>query len=132
MESMSCSEQNTIRNFVRKSLTKSRFICFFFLQRLFFPSSSDSDVGFKVLSVTTGPITFKDSFCFLPFSLATFPKAFGLVEVKRGFFLTFLTPVKIKSMKVPCHRATCLIPMECIMKNEANLSSGTKNKLNAT
>ena len=84
---MSCSEQNTIRNFVRKSLTKSRFICFFFLQRLFFPSSSDSDVGFKVLSVTTGPITFKDSF--LPFSLATFPKAFGLVEVKRGFFPHF-------------------------------------------
>ena len=89
MESMSCSEQNTIRNFVRKSLTKSRFISFFFLQRLFFPSSSDSDVGFKVLSVTTGPITSKDSFCFLPFSLATFPKAFGLVEVNRGIFPHF-------------------------------------------
>ena len=37
-------------------------------------------------SVTTGPITFKDSFCFLPFSLASFPKAFELVDLKKGFF----------------------------------------------
>ena len=37
-------------------------------------------------SVTTGPNTFKDSFCFLPFSLASFPKAFELVDLKKGFF----------------------------------------------
>lgn len=30
-------------------------------------------VGIKVLCVTTGPIIFKESFCFFPFSLATFP-----------------------------------------------------------
>lgn len=29
--------------------------------------------GIKVLCVTTGPIIFKESFCFFPFSLATFP-----------------------------------------------------------
>ena len=45
-------------------------------------------VGIKVLSVTSGPITHKDSFCFLPFSLASCPKAFELVELKKGFFPT--------------------------------------------
>ena len=40
-------------------------------------------VGIKVLSVTSGPITFKDSLCFLSFS---FPKAFELVELKKGLF----------------------------------------------
>ena len=43
-------------------------------------------VGIKVLSVTSDPITSKDSFCFAPFSLASFPKAFELVELKKGFF----------------------------------------------
>ena len=57
-------------------------------------------VGIKVLCVTTGPIIFKESFCFFPFSLATFPQAFGLVELKSDFYLSCLTPVKIKSMKV--------------------------------
>ena len=31
---------------------------------------------------------FKDSFCFLPFSLASFPKAFELVELKKRIFST--------------------------------------------
>ena len=37
-------------------------------------------------SITTGAITFKNSFCFLPFSLASFPRAFELVDLKKGFF----------------------------------------------
>ena len=44
------------------------------------------NVGNKVLSFTNGPLTFKDSLCFLPMPLANFPKTFGLTEMKKGFF----------------------------------------------
>ena len=43
-------------------------------------------VGVKVLSFTSDRITFKDSLCFLPFSLASFPATFGLTELCKGFF----------------------------------------------
>ena len=40
----------------------------------------------KVLFFTSDRLTFKDSLCFLPFSLATFPSTFGIQELVRGFF----------------------------------------------
>ena len=43
-------------------------------------------MGAKVLSFKTGPITFKDSLCFLPFPLAAFPSTFGIKELKKGYF----------------------------------------------
>ena len=43
-------------------------------------------VGAKVLSFKSGPLTFKDSLCFLPMPLANFPATFGLSELKKGFF----------------------------------------------
>ena len=43
-------------------------------------------VGAKVLSLKNDLITFKDSLCFLPFSLASFPATFGLTEQCKGFF----------------------------------------------
>lgn len=43
-------------------------------------------VGTKVLSLRNGDITFKDSLCFLPFPLASFPATFGLTELCKGFF----------------------------------------------
>ena len=43
-------------------------------------------VGTKVLSFRVGCITFKDSFCFLPMSLASFTSTFGPTELKKGFF----------------------------------------------
>lgn len=43
-------------------------------------------VGAKVLSLTTGPIKFVDSLCFLPFPLSSFPSTFGLTELKKGVF----------------------------------------------
>ena len=43
-------------------------------------------VGAKVLSFQSGPLTFKDSFCFLPMPLASFPKTFGITELKKGYF----------------------------------------------
>ena len=43
-------------------------------------------VGVKVLSFTSDRLTFKDSLCFLPFSLASFSITFGLTELCKGFF----------------------------------------------
>ena len=43
-------------------------------------------MGAKVLSFKTGPITFKDSLCFLPFPLSAFPNTFGIKEIKKGYF----------------------------------------------
>ena len=43
-------------------------------------------VGAKVLSFQSGPLTFKDSLCFLPMPLSAFPATFGLVELKKGYF----------------------------------------------
>ena len=43
-------------------------------------------VGAKVLSFQSGPLTFKDSLCFLPMPLASFSQTFGITELKKGYF----------------------------------------------
>ena len=43
-------------------------------------------IGAKVLSFTSGALIFKDSLCFLPMPLASFPSTFNLTELKKGFF----------------------------------------------
>ena len=43
-------------------------------------------VGVKVLSFVSDRLTFKDSLCFLPFSLSSFPATFGIRELSKGFF----------------------------------------------
>ena len=43
-------------------------------------------VGAKVLSFCSDRLCFKDSVCFLPFPLASFPATFGLTELHKGFF----------------------------------------------
>ena len=43
-------------------------------------------IGAKVLSFKSGPLVFKDSLCFLPMPLSSFPSTFGLTELKKGFF----------------------------------------------
>ena len=43
-------------------------------------------VGCKILSLRNHELTFKDSLCFLPFPLASFPATFGLTEQCKGFF----------------------------------------------
>ena len=43
-------------------------------------------IGTKVLSLSTGDITFKDSLCFLSFPLSQFPHTFGIEELAKGFF----------------------------------------------
>ena len=61
----------------------------FVLQHLYATHREVEDqicVGTKVLSLRSGNLTFKDSLCFLPFSLASFPATFGLAELRKGFF----------------------------------------------
>ena len=43
-------------------------------------------IGAKVLSFKSGPLVFKDSLCFLPMPLSSFPSTFNLTELKKGFF----------------------------------------------
>ena len=43
-------------------------------------------IGAKVLSFVSGALIFKDSLCFLPMPLASFPSTFDLTEMKKGFF----------------------------------------------
>ena len=50
-------------------------------------------IGAKVLSFVSGALIFKDSLCFLPMPLASFPSTFNLTEMKKGFFPhSFNTP----------------------------------------
>ena len=61
----------------------------FVLQHLYATHREVEDqicVGTKVLSLRSGNLTFKDSLCLLPFSLASFPATFGLEELRKGFF----------------------------------------------
>ena len=61
----------------------------FILQALYRDMSDVEEqltVGAKVLSFKCGPLTFKDSLCFLPMPLSSFPSTFGLTELKKGFF----------------------------------------------
>ena len=48
--------------------------------------ASQLTVGSKVLSFTSGHMTFKDSLCFLAYPLEQFPETFNLSELKKGFF----------------------------------------------
>ena len=43
-------------------------------------------VGTKYLSFQVKPISFKDSFCFLPMALSSFTSTLGLNELNKGFF----------------------------------------------
>ena len=45
--------------------------------------------GAKILSLSLADLRFLDSLSFLPMPLAAFPKAFGLQELKKGFFPHF-------------------------------------------
>ena len=63
----------------------------FMLNALYKDGRSVTDqfcMGAKVLSITSGPLTFKDSLCFPPFSLSAFPATFGIEneELKKGYF----------------------------------------------
>jgi hypothetical protein len=41
--------------------------------------------GSKLLTISFRKIKYKDSHCFIPQGLSSFPKIFGLKEMKKGF-----------------------------------------------
>ena len=61
----------------------------FLLQQMYADHREVTDqitVGAKVLSFKSDLLTFKDSLCFLPFPLASFPATFGCMELCKGYF----------------------------------------------
>ena len=50
--------------------------------------------GAKILCMTANDITFIDSMCFLQMPLSGFTKAFGLQELKKGFFPHFFNTIE--------------------------------------
>ena len=61
----------------------------FLIQKLYNqqrPVEDQLTVGAKVLAFKSGPLSFKDSLCFLPMPLSAFTNTFNLTELKKGFF----------------------------------------------
>ena len=58
-------------------------------------------VGVKVLSFTSDRLTFKDSLCFLPCALASFPSTFGIVELTKWFFPHLFNKVENQEYEGP-------------------------------
>ncbi len=61
-------------------------------------------VGVKVLSFASDRLTFKDSLCFLPCPLSSFPATFGIEELTRVFFLIYSTRRRTSRTRDPCPR----------------------------
>ena len=64
---------------------------YFILDYLYKESSTPKQIanGAKILSVDIPNVKFIDSLNFIPMSLSSFPKTFGLQELKKGFFPHF-------------------------------------------
>ena len=58
-------------------------------------------VGVKVLSFASDRLTFKDSLCFLPFALSSFPATFGIRELSKGFFPHLFNTLENQSYRGP-------------------------------
>jgi hypothetical protein len=67
--------------------------------------------GAKVLSLTVSKLNIKfiDSLCFIPMKLAHVPKTFGLPDLQKGYFPTFLTARKTRTMWGQCLRSNFTI-----------------------
>ena len=69
------------------------FVSYLILDKLYrqyvFPEQIVNGAKMMSLSINGGDIVFKDSLCFFQMPLSAFPKAFGLVEQKKGFFPHF-------------------------------------------
>ena len=81
-----------------------RYDGMFILQHLY-RKNRDVDnqvtISVKLLPVQSDLLTFKDSLCFLPFSLASFPSTFGLTKLKKGFFPHLFNTVANQDSKGP-------------------------------
>ena len=83
--------------------------------------------GAKILSLSLADLRFLDSLSFLPMPLAAFPKAFGLTELKKGFFPHFLTPKTTKTTLDLSQPKITTIPKACRLPEKTNFASGMQN-----
>ena len=69
-----------------------------------------------------------DSLNFLPMKLAALPKAFGLTELRKGYFPYFLILGKTNSTWVPIPKRMPMEQATCPQKTEKTSLSGTRDK----
>ena len=76
--------------------------------------------GIKVLSFTSDRLTFKDSLCFLPCPLSTFPATFGIKELTKGYFPHLFNTAENQSYEGPIPETRFYDPdgMSCNLKQE--------------
>jgi hypothetical protein len=80
----------------------SQFVIREFQKRLI-PTDAEMSVtcnGNKLLGILFRSVYIKDSACFIPLPLEQFPKAFGLKEMKKGFFCHLFTEYLNMAIKV--------------------------------
>ena len=89
-------------------------------------------VGTKLLSMKSDRLTFKDSLCFLPFPLATFPATFGIPELCKGFFPYKFNTLENQAYEGPMPPRDTYDPDGMSAKKKAEFEQGTKRKYKPT
>ena len=103
----------------------------FILQHLYETHREVEDqvcIGTKVLSLTTGDITFKDSLCFLPFPLSAFPSTFGITEQCKGFFPHLFNTIENQNYDGPMPPAEMYDPDGMSSKVKAGFETWYRKK----
>ena len=88
-------------------------------------------VGTKILSFQSDRLTFKDSLCFLPFSLASFPTIFGIEELCKGFFPHKFNTIENQDYEGPMPPRDTYDPDGMSAKNKAGLERWYDKKVAA-
>ena len=92
------------------------------------PVENQLTVGAKVLSFQSGPLTFKDSLCFLRMRLSAFSSTFNLTELKKGFFPRSSTPPQTKITAHPFLLSSTTTPRIWVTKRKKNCKPGTLSR----
>ena len=86
-------------------------------------------IGTKVLSLSTGDITFKDSLCFLSFPLSDFPSTFGIDELTKGYFPHKFNPAENQDYEGPMPDKENYDSQGMTEKTNKNFESWYKDKV---
>lgn len=87
-------------------------------------------VGTKILSLTSDRLTFKDSLCFLPFPLSSFPATFGIEELCKGFFPHKFNTVENQDYEGPMPRPETYDPDGMSEKKKSEFERWYQTKVN--
>lgn len=86
-------------------------------------------VGTKIFSLTSDRLTFKDSLCFLPFPLSSFPATFGIEELCKGFFPHKFNTVENQDYEGPMPPAEMYDPDGMSAKKKAEFERWYQSKI---